>query len=111
MVGGRTGCKQPASSTAILVDPWTRVFPIGAKALEIEVEYLLIMQDGFSGGNSRDRVYLGQDQTRQGEGGILIVSFLFDYEIVFKTYIFEFVCPPGDVVGAEGLFYLDRGLS
>jgi len=68
------------------------------------------VQDGLSGGQSCDRVYLGQDQTRQGEGGILIVSFLFDYEIVFEAYIFEFICPPGDVVGAEGLFYLDRGL-
>ena len=74
MDSGRTGCKQPTSSAAVLIDPWTGVLSIGTKSLQVEVEYLLIMQDGLSGGKSRDRVYLGQDQTRQGEGGILTVS-------------------------------------
>jgi hypothetical protein len=71
---GRTSGKQPTSSAAVLIDAWTRVFPIGSKAFEIEVEYLLIMQDGLSGGERRDWVDLGQDQSRQGESGILTVS-------------------------------------
>jgi hypothetical protein len=73
-VNGRTSGKQPTSTTAVLIDSRPRVFPIGSKTLEIEVEYLLIMQDGLSGGKSRDRVYLGQDQSRKSERGILIVS-------------------------------------
>jgi hypothetical protein len=70
----RTCGKQPASSTAKLIDPWTGIFSIGTKSLQVEVEDLLIMQDGLSGGKSRDRVYLGQDQSRKSERGILIVS-------------------------------------
>ena len=74
MDSGHTGGEQPTSSTAVLIDPWTRVLSIGTKSLQVEVEYLLIVQDGLSGGKSRDWVDLGQDQSRQGEGGVLIVS-------------------------------------
>jgi hypothetical protein len=73
-VNGRTSGKQPTSSAAVLIDPWTGVLSIGTKSLQVEVEYLLIMQDGLSGGKSCDWVDLGQDQSRQGEGGILLVS-------------------------------------
>jgi len=53
-----TGGKEPASSTAVLIDSGAGVLAVWPKSLQVDIEYLLIQQNGLSRRKGGDRVDL-----------------------------------------------------